>query len=403
MMNEEDIRLLKTATEDSIRRVCRWVENRNYEGYEPFDGLMSYLRTLTLESQFAERLLIQLVRQSPVNLRPLLGIKPTQSTTARGYLARGYLKMYQRTADASQREKAIKCLQWIAENKSPNYTEYCWGNRFDFTSRGGRLPRLKPTIVWSSLIGQVFLDAFEILNDERYLKISESICSWILKLPRQKTTNGVCLSYVDFTQESVHNSNMLGAAMLARTAKYTDNDIAVEVAKQAMDYSCSRQRPDGSWYYGEQKNTQWIDNFHTGYNLDSLKCYIDSTNDTTYKLNLERGFQFFKKAFFEENGKPRYYHNRTYPVDIQCAAQAIDTLVTFSQHDENALNLALKVAKWTIENMQDSAGYFYYRILPFKTIRIPMLHWGQATMFKALASLLLEVSWDHLYDNTQLS
>jgi hypothetical protein len=185
---------------------------------------------------------------------------------------------------------------------------------------------------------------------------------------------------------------MLGAAMLARTANYTANKPALEVAKQAMEYSCSRQRPDGSWSYGEQNNMQWIDSFHTGYKLGSLKCYIESASDTTYKLNLERGFQFFKETFFEEDGTPRYYHNRTYPVDIQCASQAIDTLVTFSQDDNAALDLALKVAKWTIENMQDGAGYFYYRVLPFKTVNIPMLHWGQATMFKALTSLLSDIS-----------
>jgi hypothetical protein len=187
---------------------------------------------------------------------------------------------------------------------------------------------------------------------------------------------------------------MLGAALLARTANYTRSGTARDVAKQSMEYSCSRQRPDGSWYYGEQPNRKWIDNFHTGYNLESLKCYIDSTGDTTYKPNLERGFRFFKDAFFEEDGTPKYYHDRTYPVDIQCASQAIDTLVTFAQHDDGARDRALKVAKWTIENMQDRGGYFYYRILPFKTVRIPMLHWGQATTFKALASLLLEISHD---------
>ena len=71
---------------------------------------------------------------------------------------------------------------------------------------------------------------------------------------------------------------------------------------------------------------------------------------------------------------------------------AIDTLVTFSREDDEALDLALKVAKWAIENMQDSSGYFYYRILPLKVVKIPMLHWGQATMFEALASLLLELA-----------
>lgn len=49
----------------------------------------------------------------------------------------------------------------------------------------------------------------------------------------------------------------------------------------------------------------------------------------------------------------------------------------------------MKVARWTIEHMQDSTGYFYYRKYPLLAARIPMLHWGQATMFTALAQLLL--------------
>ena len=44
-----------------------------------------------------------------------------------------------------------------------------------------------------------------------------------------------------------------------------------------------------SWYYGETENYHWIDNFHTGYNLDSLKCYIDSTNDKTFEKHLFQG------------------------------------------------------------------------------------------------------------------
>src|SRR5262249_44235363 len=155
------------------------------------------------KSQFAERLLIQLVRQSPINLRPLLGVKPAQSTTARGYFACGYLKTYQLTTDDSQKKKAIQCLQWLTEMKSPHYTDYCWGNQFDFTSRGGRQSKQEGTIVWSSLIGQTFLDAFEILSDTKYLEVAESICKWIMNLPREKTKHGVCLSYVSFTQESV--------------------------------------------------------------------------------------------------------------------------------------------------------------------------------------------------------
>jgi hypothetical protein len=181
---------------------------------------------------------------------------------------------------------------------------------------------------------------------------------------------------------------MLGAAMLARTAKHTGNREYVEVARSAMEYSCTRQRPDGSWWYAQDPKYHWIDNFHTGYNLDSLRTYIESTGDNTWRTHLRRSLEFYKAHFFEENGCPKYYHDRRYPVDSQCAAQSIETLAIFSPDDPGCLSLAVDVARWTIQNMQGEDGHFYYRVYPLMKARTPMLHWAQATMYKALALLL---------------
>jgi rhamnogalacturonyl hydrolase YesR len=303
-------------------------------------------------------------------------------------MAWGYLTMLKLTGKKEYSEKAVKCLDWLIENKSPGYSDYSWGNHFKFSSRVGSIPKLEPIIPWSSLIGQAFLDAYETLENPKYLKVAESVCDWILKLPRKQTDSGVCIGYNALGESTVHGASMLGAALLARTAKFTGNKAAIQVAKEAMEYSCTRQNPDGSWYYAEEDNSKWIDNFHTGYNLDSLKCYIDNTDDRTYDDNLRRGFAYFKNTFFEENGRPKYYHNRTFPVDIQCASQAIDTLAYFSDIDETALELSEKVARWTIVNMQDKTGYFYYRQLSSIKVKTPMLHWGQATMYKSLSLLL---------------
>jgi hypothetical protein len=93
--------------------------------------------------------------------------------------------------------------------------------------------------------------------------------------------------------------------------------------------------------------------------------------------------------FFEESGRPKYYHNRAYPIDSQCASQGIDTLANFADVDKESLKLAQKVANWTIENMQDSKGFFYYRQYPFGIkAKAPMLHWAEATTYKALTTLL---------------
>jgi hypothetical protein len=371
----------------SLTRLADWIEGHNYKGYEPFDGLSSFLHPLTCHNLFCERLLQQLVRRSPVNLRPLLGIKPQESTKGRGYMARGYLLMFQVTGTARFREKAVEMLRWLQRHKAPGYRDYCWGNHFDFSSRSGRLPKLEPILVWTSLIGQAFLDAYETLGDEKYLDVSRSICDWILALPRERTITGICLSYVRFKQSSIHNANMLGAAMLARTARFTDDKSLREVADDAMEYSCSRQLPNGAWFYGEAPENHWIDNFHTGYNLDSLKCYVKNSGESQFEENLRKGFDYYRRTFFEADGMPKYYHDRTYPVEIQCASQSIETLSCFVDYDDSSLALAMRVAEWTIANMQDKSGCFYYRQSRWTRNKTPMLHWGQATMFCALSRL----------------
>ena len=373
----------------SLERVEKWVEDHDYRAYEPFDGLSSFLGLLTFRNLLLDRLLLQLIRQSPVNLRPLLGVRQLDSTKGRGYMASGYLIRFKTNGDVRYKNKAVECLEWLIENKSPKFKHFSWANHFAFAGRSGRYDKDESIIVWTSLIGQTFLDAYELLNDARYLDVAKSVCSWILELPRERTTNGTCISYLASVQSSIHNSNMLGAAMLARTAKLIGDNEMLEVAHDAMVYSCSRQLPNGAWYYGEAKNQHWIDNFHTGYNLDSLKCFIEYTGDRDYESNLRKGYEFFKGNFFEENGLPKYYHDRAYPIDSQCAAQAIETLAHFDDYDPASLLLARKVARWTIENMQDKDGHFYYRRYPLGIkAKTPMLHWAQATTYKALSILL---------------
>jgi rhamnogalacturonyl hydrolase YesR len=382
----------KEVIENCIDKLETWVEKNDYKSYEPFDGLSSFLRPLTLNNIFAERLLQQFVRQTPVNLRPIIGIKPLESTKGRGFMAWGYLKQYQRKKQEIYLKKTEACLAWLISNKAPGHDKPCWGNSFDFTSRAGKLPKNEPIIVWTSLIGQTFLDVYEETGNKKYLTIAEDICKWILDLPREKTDTGTCISYVKFTQSSIHNSNMLGAAMLARTASITNDRNMAKVAKEAIDYSCSRQRGDGSWFYGEGNKTHWIDNFHTGYNLDSLFIFIKYTKDEEYKKNLSNGMNYYINNFFKSDGMPKYYNNRTFPIDIQCASQAIDTLTLLSDVDGKMKVLAEKTIEWTIHNMFDKKGYFYFRKLPIIKNKTPMLHWGQATMYKALTHYMTKVS-----------
>jgi rhamnogalacturonyl hydrolase YesR len=379
----------------SLDRVERWVERHGYKGYEPSDGLTSFLRPLTFDRIILERLLQQVGRQSPLNLRPLMGVKPLESTKGRGYMALGYLDRYRLSGDEAYKDKAVQCLQWLDQNRSAGYAGHGWGNAFPMVGRGNSIKAHEPMLVWTSLIGLAFIEAYQTLRIERHLEVIDSITEWVLGLPTEKTETGVCLSYVPSEQSSIHNSNMLGAGFLAKAAALTRNEKARAVARSCMEYSCSRQLPDGSWYYGEEPMYHWIDNFHTGYNLDSLKRYIEATGDHEYEEQLRKGLAYYKERFFDEDGRPRYYHDRAYPIDIQCSSQAVETLSYLSDRDDQTLEMACRVALWTIQHMQAADGHFHYRIYPLKIqSKIPMLHWGQATNYRALAFLLVKLVKD---------
>jgi hypothetical protein len=87
--------------------------------------------------------------------------------------------------------------------------------------------------------------------------------------------------------------------------------------------------------------------------------------------------------FFLEDGTPKYYDHETYPVDIHSAAVAISALAELDQID-----VAFRVTDWTIRNMRDVDGFFYYRVGRILVDETPHMRWGQAWMAYALARLV---------------
>src|SRR6476659_52081 len=112
---------MSASIEESLHGVQKWVEDRAYKGYDPGDGLTSYLRPLTCGNIFAERVLQQVVWKSPLNLRPLIGVVPLESTTGRGFMAWGYLHLYETFPDHSYLQKAVACLDWLDQAREPGH------------------------------------------------------------------------------------------------------------------------------------------------------------------------------------------------------------------------------------------------------------------------------------------
>jgi len=375
---------------DSLQGLLGYCEKRDWKGYDPYDGLnTAWQKVLPLKGKFLRILLIQLLKRSPLNLRKSLLIREGHNPKGLGLFLSAMARLYSHSGEERYKMSAYRLIHLLLEKKSTGYSGKCWGYNFDWQSRSFFLPQATPTVVATSFIANAFLDAYQVFKEERFLEIARSSCDFICRdLNRTGGCEGFCFSYSPLDKTTIHNANILGASLLARTASFTGEDELKITAGDSMKFVIDHQNSDGSWYYGTQAHHRWIDNFHTGFVLESLSDYINFASELNLKSNLERGLKFYRDNFFLSDGTPKYYHNRIYPIDIHSCAQSIITLVKLGSLSEQNPPLAEKVLLWTLANMQDEKGYFYFQKRGWLTNRIAYMRWSQAWMLKALVTLL---------------
>ena len=269
------------------------------------------------------------------------------------------------------------------------YSGYCWGYNFDWQSRAFFVSQGTPNLVCTTFIANAFLDAYKILKNEKYLQVAQSSCEFIINdLNITREDEAICFGYTPLDKTQIHNANLLAAALLARVFSLRRGKNLLKFATEAVKFSLRYQNKDGSWYYGNLISQKWTDNFHTGFNLVALKEYIDFSGPQDFCSALEKGFKYYKENFFLKNGISKYYHDKTYPIDIHSVAQSIITFVKLKDLGGGNIRQALKIARWGIENMQDERGFFYFQKHKYFTNKIPYIRWSQAWMVYALSTLI---------------
>jgi hypothetical protein len=375
------------------RKLLEYCRANDWAGHDPYDALNSELfgALPMLNSRFPRLVLTQLMKRSPIDLRHWLRVPKTQNPKALGLFLASMLRL-RRLGLVDDSELAEYLVKRLLALRSGETEFWCWGYSFPWQTRTQIVPRGAPNLVCTTFVATALLDAYEALGDPRFLEIALSAAEYIqrkLYWTEGEEIAGFCYPLPSMRQQ-VHNANFLAAALLCRVGAATGNKELIGPALRAARFSAGKQRADGAWVYGEKANQGWIDNFHTGYNLCALRV-IDRFGETSeFESSARRGFEFFREHFFREDGAPKYFHDRTYPVDIHCVAQSIITLLTFRDLDQKNVELAHSVFGWAVSHLWDEGGYFYYRKLPLCTIRTSYMRWSQAWMLLALSTLLEE-------------
>jgi len=388
----------------ALSRLLRYCRTESWAGYDPYDGLNSPLAlSFLFNNKFARTALTQMVKRSPFNLRPILGIKRELNAKGVAVAARAIMLLADRDGcrlpreveDASEYQTdGVEAdfsflMSRLASLRSANYAEACWGYNFDWQSRAFFAPRGTPNVVCTVFAAHAYLDWYERTGSESVLEMATSSCRFLLdRLNRTKDTDGDCFSYTPLDHSRVHNVNLLAAELLARTFTKTGIDEYRDAAERAAKFTLARQRRDGSWLYGEAESQAWIDSFHTGFTLVSLKHLIEYLDERGWKAALDAGYQFYEKRFFLADGTPGYYHDRLNPHDVHSAAQGVITFVEMTDLMPNAKAMASRVVRWALDKLQDPSGFFYFQRHRFYTIKTSYMRWAQAWMLYALSLYL---------------
>ncbi len=378
-----------------LQKLLAYCRQNDWAGYDPYDALNStLLETFPfLNSKIPRLVMTQALKLSPVNARGLLGIPKTQNPKALALFLSSFLRMS--SEDLSDREDLIKkMIRLIPAKRSPGVSYWCWGYSFPWQTRKEVVPTGAPNLVCTTFVALALMDAYDQIGHPKCLEMAISAAEYIVN--ELYWTDGGTVAGFSYPQPSVrsqtHNVNFLAAALLCRVYKHTGEEKFLVPALRVTRYSVSKQRADGSWDYGEAPWQHWIDNFHTGYNLRALQSICRYVETSEFDSYVRRGFEFYRAHFFREDGAVRYFHDRTYPIDIHCVAESIITLLALKDINPDNIALASSVFRWAMKHMWDDRGFFYYRVLRLCTIRTSYMRWSQAWMLLALSMLLCERS-----------
>lgn len=378
---------------NSFLKLKAYCESSAFKGWDPYDGLNSWMiqKTPLGKSRFIRLAWIQLFKKNPLNLRTLVGVKKDHNPKGLGLFLTGYCNLYKVEKKQEYLNRINTLGNEIIKLKTNGYSGACWGYNFDWQARAFFQPKYTPTVVATTFIGEALIEAYEITKNQDFLETAISTADFVLKDLNKSYDDDkdFTLSYSPLDQTQVYNAGLLGAKLLCLIYKHTKNQHLLDQAKKIVAYVCKKQNTDGSWSYGTLPFHQWIDNFHTGYNLECIKVYQKISKDNSYEKNLQIGMAYYLNTFFTTEGISKYYNNKTYPIDIHAPAQLVVTLSKYGNLNEQK-TLVDNVLNWTITNMQSPKGFFYYQKNEHSTSRIPYIRWAQAWMFYAFSYYFLE-------------
>lgn len=395
---------MKDIIKQSLDSFLKWLYCSGYKSFDHYDLWASKLGILSRRLFYRNKYLgfplvipIYVIDNFVPSLRRIFCQKHAYAEAMPSF-AIGFFRLFEHEGNPVFLKHGIDCLTWLQENRIKSKSGLGWGLPFDWPSRTF-IPKNTPCVTITSYGTDAFLKGYELTKDKSYLDIAVSTAEFALHdlNKRAFSEDKVAVSYTPICNMLVINANTCCAKILYDVWNVTGKKEYISFADRVINYVLDEQNEDGSWFYWDKArgNDNFIDNLHTCFVLEHLYSVFLKNNNQEIKRAIEKGYSFFIDNFINNDYSCKHLYK--YPVftgikvDIRSCADTIYCCALLSDMFPLSLDIAKRVALWTISNMQDSKGFFYFRIYNTHKSKIPYMRWGQAPMFNALTYLYQKI------------
>lgn len=389
--------MTKVSISKSLEDCLLHAQGNNYRSNDVSDLLRtSYYRfTKKLKSKKLQSLMQlpynKVISKHPELVRSIIRNKGFIYPQGQAMVMRALVELAKKNHVLGDIEEAKLIAQWLIDNRSPLSKHFGWGQPFMWYSRIPFPPRI-PRATVSSQVAWAMIDLYEYTGDKKYLRIAEDVCYlFIEEFNYTADSDGdFCLSYTTLDNYHVHNASMLAASVMMRVYKHTKIEKIGSFAERLSMFTKKHQNEDGSFYYWAPPDEMIykIDNYHTGFVLESFFTIKNDCDHNDYDDTYESGMNYYYSNLFE-GPIPKMTNKDTYPIDIQSCAQSI---ITFNQNRHNDIHQkkSIEITEYTIDNFfLDKKSHFAYRTYSDgRQDQNYYFRWGDAWMIRALSHLV---------------
>ncbi len=197
-------------------------EAADFAGWDPYDGLNAPIFRVTPFYRIgpARQAWIQLVKRSPLNLRPLFGQKREVVAKGLALFAVGAWRLAERGGPEADlwRARGTALLDRLIAMRSPGFEEIVWGYPFPWQSRAFFQQRDEPNLICSVFGSAAFEERAD--GGDR-TDVPAEVARFIARRLLRKDGDVTWITYTPATNTRIHNVNLLGAAHLAVEARRT--------------------------------------------------------------------------------------------------------------------------------------------------------------------------------------